>query len=130
MQQLAGRKLRRLFRSAGRAGLGLAVLAGLGLGVAQAQPANDNFTNAIDLTPYGATGSTNGSNAGATIEPGEQNIGVVSPVFASVWYSWTAPTNETTEFDPNGSLFGTNLAVVQVFTNSGERHQQPAVGGL
>ena len=117
MQQLVSRKLRCFFRGAGWARLGLAVLAGLTLSVAHAQPANDNFASAIDLTSYGDTGSTTNNNTGATIEPGEQRIDDFT-VFASVWYSWTASTNETTEFDPNGSLFGTNLAVVQVFTNS------------
>ena len=119
MQELAGCKLRRFFWSAGRAWQGLVVLAGLALGVAQAQPApaNDNFTNAIDLTPHGDTGSTTGSNVGATIQPGEQNVGVFgTEIVSSVWYKWTASTNETTEFDPNGSLFGTNLTIVQVFT--------------
>ena len=120
MLQLAGRKLRRLFRSAGLAGPGLAVLAGLTLSVAQAQPANDYYANAIDLTAYGDAGSTNGSNVGATTEPGEQGIGVFAgSVVSSVWYSWTAPASETMEFDPTGSLFGTNLVMVQVFTNSG-----------
>jgi uncharacterized delta-60 repeat protein len=119
MQQLAGRKLRRLFRSAGRAGLGLVVLAGLTLSVAQAQPANDNFANAINLTSFGDTGSTTGSNVGATIQPGEQTIGAFAgSVFSSVWYSWTASTNETTEFDPTGSFFGTNLTMMQVFTTT------------
>ncbi len=116
MQTFAGRGLGSLLRSAGLARLGLMALAGLTLSVAHAQPANDNFASAIDLTPYGDTGSTTNSNVGATIEPGEQNLDGIT-VFASVWYSWTASTNETTEFDPNGSAFGTNLAFVQVFTN-------------
>jgi len=119
MQQFAGRKLWRLFRSAGRARLGLVVLAGLMSSVAHAQPANDNFTNAINLTSFGDTGSTTGSNVGATIQPGEQTIGAFAgSVFSSVWYSWTASTNETTEFDPTGSFFGTNLTMVQVFTTT------------
>ncbi len=132
MLQSAGRRLRRLFRSAGRAGLGLAVLAGLRLSVAQAQPANDYYANAIDLTAYGDTGSTNGSNVGATAEPGEQGIGLNQSgnyIFASVWYSWTASANETVEFDPNGSLFGTNLTMVQVFTNSGSGIASLQLGG-
>ena len=119
MQQFAGRKLWRLFRSAGRAGLGLVVLAGLTLSVVQAQPVNDNFANAINLTSFGDTGSTTGSNVGATIQPGEQTIGAFAgSVFSSVWYSWTASTNETTEFDPTGSFFGTNLTMMQVFTTT------------
>jgi uncharacterized delta-60 repeat protein len=118
MKQFGSRGLRNLFGSAGFAKLGLVVLAGLLVNAAWAQPANDYYTNAINLTSYGDTGTTNGSNVGATIEPGEQRIDI-DTVVSSVWYKWTASTNETTEFDPNGSAFGTNLAFVQVFTNSG-----------
>src|ERR1035437_8790266 len=117
MKKFTGLRWPSLVRSAGLVKLGLVVLAGLTLSVAHAQPANDNFANAINLTAYGDTGSTNGSNVGATIEPGEQGINGLT-VSASVWYSWPASTNETTEFDPIGSLFGTNLVIVQVFTNS------------
>lgn len=117
--QFSCERLRSLSRNAGWARLGLMVLAGLTVGVAHAQPANDNFTNAIDLTSFGDTGSTTGSNVGATIQPGEQNLGGISSiVFASVWYKWTASTNETTEFDPTGSSFGTNLTIVQVFAST------------
>src|ERR1035437_5088226 len=115
MKKFTGLRWPSLVRSAGLVKLGLVVLAGLTLSVAYAQPANDNFANAINLTSYGDTGSTTGSNVGATTQPGEQNINIF-PVFASVWYKWTASTNETTESDPNGSVFGTNLAIVQVFT--------------
>jgi uncharacterized delta-60 repeat protein len=124
MRQLAGWELWRFFRSAGRAALGWVILAGLTFGVAQAQPApppaNDNFNNAINLTVFGDSGTTTGSNARATIQPGEQNIGAFAgSVFASVWYSWTASTNETMKFDVTGSDFGTNLTMVQVFINNG-----------
>jgi len=119
MKKFTGLRWPSLVRSAGLVKLGLVVLAGLTLSVAQAQPANDYYANAIDLTAYGDTGSTNGSNVGATLELGEQSIGAFAGyVVSSVWYSWTASANETTEFDANGSLFGTNLAVVQIFTNS------------
>ena len=117
MQMFTSWRLGNLVGRAVLVRLGLLVLAGLLAGTAWAQPANDNFVNAIDLTPYGDTGVTNGSTVGATIEPGETNIDAL-PVFASVWYSWTASTNETTEFDPVGSNFGTNLTIVQIFTNS------------
>jgi uncharacterized delta-60 repeat protein len=117
MKKFTGLRWPSLVRSAGLVKLGLVVLAGLTLSVAHAQPANDNFASAINLTSYGDTGSTNGSNVGATIQPGEQNIGAFGTyIVSSVWYKWTASTNETTEFDPNGSVFGTNLAIVQVFT--------------
>jgi len=117
MQKFAGRKLCGLLRDAGLVSLGLpCLLLGLMVNVASAQPANDNFANANDLTSFGDTGSTTGSNVGATIQTGEPGAGYL---YASVWYKWTASTNESTEFDPNGSNFGTNLVFVQVFTNSG-----------
>src|ERR1039458_4889571 len=117
MKKFTGLRWPSLVRSAGLVKLGLVVLAGLTLSAAHAQPANDNFAKAINLTSYGDTGSTTGSNVGATIQPGEQNIGAFGAyIVSSVWYSWTASTNETTEFDPTGSAFGTNLAIVQVFT--------------
>ena len=103
MKKFTGLRWPSLVRSAGLVKLGLVVLAGLTLSVAHAQPANDNFANAINLTSYGDTGSTTGSNVGATIQPGEQIIDRL-PIVSSVWYKWTASTNETTEFDPTGSL--------------------------
>jgi uncharacterized delta-60 repeat protein len=117
MQKFAGRKLCGLLRDAGLVSLGLpCLLLGLMVNVASAQPANDNFANAIDLTSYGDTGSTSGSNVGATIQTGEPDAGYF---YASVWYKWTASTNESTEFDANGSSFGTNLVFVQVFKSIG-----------
>jgi uncharacterized delta-60 repeat protein len=98
----------------------MVIWTGLTLSVALAAPlpppANDNFADAMDLTPYGDTGTTNGSNVGATTETGEPYAKFYS---ASVWYQWTASTNETTKFDLKGSVFGTGQAYVLVYTNSG-----------
>ena len=67
MQKFAGRGLGSLLRNAGWAKLGLLCLAGWMINVAQAQPANDYFANALVIT--NSAGTTNGSNVGATMEP-------------------------------------------------------------
>jgi hypothetical protein len=71
-------------------------------------PANDFFTNRIALT--GASVSLMATNTAATREPGEPNhadkIGG-----ASVWWTWTAPTNGTVTLGTGGSDFDTLLAV-------------------
>jgi subtilisin family serine protease len=71
---------------------------------------NDNFGNRIVLS--GLPVSTTGSNIGATAEPQEpaQN----GPI-NSVWWSWTAPYNETVNINTIGSNFDTWLSV---FTGS------------
>ncbi len=72
------------------------------------RPPNDSFTNRISLT--GASITTNGFNVEATREPGE-------PLHAdqmgdtSVWWSWTAPANDTVMITTGGSDFDTLLAV-------------------
>ena len=108
----------RLVGLAGRTGLmklALLCAAGLLAGVAGAQPANDDFTNATVIT--GLSGSVSGSsNVLATMETCESNAvptdddGVVD-VDHSVWFSWTAPATGPVEFDTIGSLFNTVLSV-------------------
>ena len=49
--------------------------------------ANDGFAHRTTIS--GASGSTNSTNAGATLDLGEPSAG--SPLGASVWYSWTPP---------------------------------------
>jgi len=49
-------------------------------------PANDNFANAQPLS--GTSGSVNGTTVGATVEPGEQVVGLTG----TVWYRYTAPS--------------------------------------
>jgi len=76
------------------------------------QPAlpNDNFADRILLA--GLPVGTTGSNIGATAEVGEPNQ---SGPINSVWWTWTAPTNETVNINTIGSNFDTYLSV---FTGS------------
>jgi subtilisin len=68
--------------------------------------ANDAFAKAQQ--PTGAT--TNGSNQGATKEPGEPNH-AGDDGGKSVWYRWTPQTSETVTIDTAGSNFDTLLGV-------------------
>ena len=112
MRKFAGRGLGSLLRNAGWAKLGWLCLAGWMINVAQAQPVNNNFASALVIT--NATGVTNGSNVGATLEPCEISF-IMGDDFAdidnSVWFAWTAPSNGMAEFDTAGSDFDTVLAV-------------------
>jgi len=74
-------------------------------------PANDNFTDAIELT--GVSGQTTGTNIDATPEFGEDTNGYQK----SVWYSWTAPEPGAFYFDSYGSDFDTFLYLA-VYTGS------------
>ena len=94
--------------------LGLVILAGLMINIGRAAPpANDMYSSATIIS--GDSGTIAGSNVGATIEPGEPYPNNV--LTASVWYQWTASTNETTKFDLHGSAFVAQ-AYVLVYTNS------------
>ncbi len=81
-----------------------------------AGPANDNLTNAQDIT--GGSGSVTDSNENATKESWEGahagNAGGVS-----VWYRWVAPANGNVTFDTNGSDLDTLLAVYSWPNRSG-----------
>ncbi len=95
--------------------LGLLMMAWMPLRIRGQSPPNDLFANALALT--GSSGSVSGSNAGATLEPGEPELW---PYIggASVWYIWTAPTTALTTFDTLGSSFDTLLAIYHgAFTN-------------
>jgi hypothetical protein len=67
---------------------------------------NDNFANRILLA--GLPVSTTGSNIGATAEPQEPSQ---SGPINSVWWTWTAPSSGTVNFDTRGSNFDTYLSV-------------------
>jgi subtilisin family serine protease len=71
---------------------------------------NDNFSNRIYLG--GLPVSTTGSNIGAT---GEAQEPAQSGPINSVWWSWTAPSTGTVNFDTLNSNFDTWLSV---FTGS------------
>ncbi len=61
----------------------------------------------------GAVGSVEGTNVGATMEPGEPSPSSSAP---SVWFEWTAPASGTVKFSTLGARFDT---VVGVYTGTG-----------
>src|SRR6266487_5781463 len=71
-------------------------------------PTNDFLSTASPLA--GTAGSLNGSNMGATREPGEPNI-FSNPGGRSVWYRWSAPSSARYVFRTSGSNFDTLLGV-------------------
>ena len=81
--------------------------------------ANDNFANATAIE--GDSGTTTGSNDGASIEygeplPNEEEGDVEEGIWtfdttATVWWRWTAPTNGSFVFKTQGSDFDTVLGV-------------------
>jgi hypothetical protein len=75
---------------------------------AAAAPINDSFANAIPLA--GATVVTNGSNVGASKEPGEPNH-AGDAGGKSVWWLWTAPFTGSVVIHTGGSTFDTLLGV-------------------
>ena len=94
-------------------------------------PSNDNFASASTIS--GASGSTTGTNSGATVEsgePGHYNYApgpsypvaraIVGP-YATVWYAWTCPATAEyffTTLDKTGGLATNFKSSVQVFTGS------------
>jgi uncharacterized delta-60 repeat protein len=96
----------------------MAVMAALAVQVASAQPANDEFTNAIVISGY--SGAIFGTNTFASTDGCELtyiNYPNGSSLDNSVWYKWTAPISGTVEFDTFGSSFDTVLAVYTTVTN-------------
>ncbi|NEP86734.1 MAG: S8 family serine peptidase [Okeania sp. SIO2C2] len=72
------------------------------------QVENDNFSNSTSIS--GTSITVNGTNTGATGEPGEP-ITIDDPGEKnSVWWSWTAPTSGQVIVDTFGSDFDTILA--------------------
>ncbi len=72
-------------------------------------PANDAFASATVLPS--ASGTTNGTNVGATKEPGEPNHAASNAGGGSVWYRFTAPVSGAATVDTAGSNFDTLLGV-------------------
>ena len=58
-------------------------------------PSNDNFAGAITL---GNSGSVDGTIACATVEQDKGEWTAGGDITKSVWYSWTAPTDDTYDF--------------------------------
>lgn len=100
--------------------LGLGLWLGLCASLAGAQPANDNFTNAIAIT--GAAGTVGGTNNGASLEVPCESTNLLfddlTNVDNSVWYVWTAPASGAVTFDTIGSGFDTVLAVYTTTNNT------------
>ena len=111
--------------------LGLLAWLGLAASVGWGQPANDNFANAWTIA--GSSGTTNGSNVGATFETGEPDI-FGAGIHESVWYKWTAPADGTYIFDTVGSDFDSLLGIytgnaVNALTVVGEGYYLISFGG-
>jgi uncharacterized delta-60 repeat protein len=112
MQQLVGRKLRHFFRSAGRARLGLVILAGL-LGGVHHAAAQGTFGNPILISGVWGSASTNDFTFPAPLH--EPSVAGVTP-YAPVWFQWTAPQDGEVELDTIG---GYNLdTVLGVYTGT------------
>ncbi len=76
------------------------------------RPTNDDFAAAVSLT--GLVGQYQGSNVGATMEPGEPFLtGTVGD--RTTWFEWTAETSGLVTITTQGSDFDT---VLGVFTGS------------
>jgi hypothetical protein len=95
-------------------------------------PENNDFANAQVIS--GGAGIVNGSNGGATKEPGEPNHGG-NPGGASVWYSWQAPANGLMTMTTAGSSFDTLLGVytggsVGALTTVAGNDDDPLIGAL
>ena len=74
---------------------------------------NNNFANAIDLSPFGSTdviGITS-STFGATGETNEPDHLPNDNLLTSIWYKWTANRTGSITFSTHGSNYDTVLAV-------------------
>lgn len=72
------------------------------------RPANDLFAQALILS--GTSGSTTGTNVGATKEAGEPNHANISTATNSVWWTWTAPETGVVRFNTLYTTFDTVMA--------------------
>jgi hypothetical protein len=75
-------------------------------------PVNDDFASSSQLT--GASGTVTGTNAGASLEPGEPTA--TAPGRRTIWYRWTPPTSGIATLDTLGS--GAFDTVLTVFTGT------------
>ncbi len=77
-----------------------------------AEPRNDLFNRAVDLTSERCDASHEGDNVEATGETNEPaHFSAGSLPLQSVWFKWKAPRNGTAVMRTNGSDFDTILAV-------------------
>src|SRR5438477_2584060 len=89
----------------------LVATAALAAGSGAAAPTNDSFAAAQAIS--GSSGSTAGSNVGATQETSEPLQGRSGG--HTVWFAWTAPSSGSTTLDTMGSALDT---VVSVYTGT------------
>jgi len=90
-------------------------------------PANNNFTNALDITPFGSPtfpyqGTLTDSSFGATRETNEPIHYIGSPFSSnSVWFKWVAPETGVVTFDTIGTFqgFGTLDTVLAAYRQQG-----------
>ena len=84
-----------------------------------AQPANDNFVDAVDVTGLngGLFGSVTNDLSSATAEAGEPSHAGF-PANGTVWYKWTAPENGEVQLDSLSSSNGVDT-VLAVYTGDG-----------
>src|SRR6266576_3773532 len=84
-----------------------------------AQPANDNFADAEDVTGLngGLFGSVTNDTTSATAEVGEPSHAGF-PANATIWYKWTAPQNGEIQLDTLSSANGLDT-VLAVYTGNG-----------
>jgi len=73
------------------------------------RPANDDFANATVIS--GTTGKLTSSSQLATYEEGEPLASYRLSASNSVWWVWTAPSDEVMQFDTIGSNFDTVMGV-------------------
>ena len=92
----------------------LLALLGLTAASALAQPANDDFANAVVIDPATLPATVNGTNVDATGETGDPSGGTGSAV-NTVWWEVTPAADGALNVDTFGSDFDTYLAV---FTGS------------
>lgn len=90
----------------------LLAVAWLGAGHLDAQPANDSFANAEEIS--GVFGSVTNDLSQATAEPGEPNHAGFLPL-QTVWYKWTAPKGGEVQLDTLASPGGPDT-VLAVYT--------------
>ncbi len=74
-----------------------------------AAPSNDDFDDRISLS--GVAGQIDGTNVGATEEPGEPNNPSVAAPMESVWYDWTTPVNGPASLNTCVNDYDTTVAV-------------------
>ena len=94
------------------------------------RPFNDDFAAAAVIED--ATGGVDGTNAGATLEPGE----FFGDLASTVWYRWTAPSDGAWEFESSAedlrvlAFVGERLRDLRLVSGfAGDRAVFPAQGG-